>query len=449
MKPIFYGKANYLKTKIFLSILAVTIAIIPCIALANNDWTALQGNPAHTGFVEIKTDPAKFHVLWSKTLILEKNDKEDVFLGNYVGMVVGDHIAFIALNNMLGDDASQFSSKLIAVNVNNGEIIWQNKTRFCKTIVAGIPALAYDNNEILVTASENGACKIKLYQAQTGLLSKEVYLEQEKNLKRISSIIASHDNIYIGGESVNEDILYSINRLTGQKNWTHSSFKLYLLSEPTISDNYILQPSKKISPEETMGVEAVDYLSGHSLFKIEEPSTELPYSQGGRKAYPVLDEHYKVAYYTTGDMFQFDLTAYDLEKRKIKWTAPFEFTPTQPVVAGDDVYYIAVSPGNQQLELHAINAADGKTQWKWHSLDKNDGYIDNLLTDPVATKDLIFIPGNKKTFAISRKTHEKVWDIALTGQLVIADNILFITEREISRPKNMADQVKVTAIALK
>jgi len=121
----------------------------------------------------------------------------------------------------------------------------------------------------------------------------------------------------------------------------------------------------------------------------------------------------------------------DLDKRKIKWVAISAIS--QPVLAGDEIYAIGsnheTTPGVNPLAIQARDAATGEIKWQWHFNDI-DNWISYSHRYLVATDDVIFVPFDNATIALSRQTHEKVWTTPETGLLVVGDNKLFIVGYE-------------------
>ncbi|HTM62937.1 MAG TPA: PQQ-binding-like beta-propeller repeat protein [Gammaproteobacteria bacterium] len=141
--------------------------------------------------------------------------------------------------------------------------------------------------------------------------------------------------------------------------------------------------------------------------------------------YPVIDDKTKSAYIVymkhPGDPRPQNaaLFAHDLSQNGVvRWEVPLQNLNTNPVVAGSEIY----STQYDNTKLNAVNAVTGKILWTWSP--END--LINPDYPQLATNDVIFVVGNQKTYAVSRTTHQTVWETNRVGKIAIGDGKLLI-----------------------
>jgi outer membrane protein assembly factor BamB len=242
--------------------------------------------------------------------------------------------------------------------------------------------------------------------------------------------------------------LYSMNALTGKVDWinTLSAGATGTDIPPVATPDYIVY-------DQYNGISLYDRKTGQFKFEIKDDrfyNTTLP---ADITHTPVFDAATNTIYegYRYAPYGQWFLAAFDLSNKKVKWTTPIENeTDGYPAVAGNEIFIVAHAKNNDVGDLQSLDTATGKINWTWHP-----DTADNLLrfNFPIVTADLIFIKSYNNIYAISRQTHQKVWQYASTGYIAIGNNILFILDHTYRKvPNSNYDAVtglSVTAIALK
>ena len=408
-------------------VLTGSLFFAPCTSLAKNEWTSIQGNAAHTGFLETKANPEKMHTLWVKKLIIENSKDGDLkpLMDWYQGVVISDHVAYFSMNYFYDEHfphEAYPSAVLTAVDTITGKTLWQNSlSQDCRF---SYPTLTNDEIYLGVNDKNYNSPLLISYNGKTGKHQRALKLGGWTIRTSNNGPVAFNEGIYISSA----DVFESIDDLTGMYNWSIPTRDF--LPMPAINNNYIIQPTYD------RGIEVINRRYGHSEFSILAPDARLYLDS---KNYPIINETNNLVYF----LFDNDtgLYAFNLDKQVIQWVIPH--VVEQPILAGDDLYALRRDESNK-YEFIAIDAVNGTVSWKWYP--NND---DKTRSDyyPVVTADLIFLPFANKTYAISRKTHQVVWETEKTGQLALGENVLLIVGR-IKNEDGITNGYETTAVAL-
>lgn len=421
-------------------ILAGLLAFSAGSTLAAQNWTSIQGDNFHTGYVDIKSDPAKLKTLWNKKLEIQypgdENRRRDKFKQVH-GVIVIDNTLYASTAEYFFDRKSTSklrteiypTSAITAIDTNTGNTKWQSIIGYEDEVSRPL----YDGERVFVTGY-NDNLYLKAYLASSGKMDYTTSV----NGFTFDGPLAYHGNIYTQRVNYRAKIgeIYSYNTATGKLNWVQPTDSEN--EQPpifTMNDHALIQ----ILPQ---SIEIRDPKTGKPSFTINLPKG-MSRNQAGHH-YPIFDGKNNIVYHvfrnwTTDDGY-WTLVAADLNTRSVKWMNGNQ-SDLQPTLAGDEIVtaeYYNTDKG-ERTALVILDAATGKEKWRWAPASEEDKIYGYYLT--VATQDLIFVPCKTKTIAISRKTHEKVWEIDKRGQYAIADNKLFVVNAE-------DDGWHVTAVAL-
>ena len=412
-------------------------------ASAQGIWTTVQGNSAHTGFVNIKTNPANFHVLWSKQLYINRQTVDNgAQLASAV--VTSDKLAYFDISYYYRVPARNSEKTgerlLMAIEQNTGNTSWILK----RDPTMNFTSIAYDNDKILSFRTIYDNVGVDVIRPDTGQIDFTIPVENADY--QYNGLLADHNKIYPSFNRLHIGKLYSMDASTGKIDWVSqmSNDTSYTDKTPVATPDYIVY-------NQYNGISVYDRQTGQFKFDITNPDyygTSLPMFLLSTPIYDAANnaiyEGYR--YVPNGQWF---LAAFDLTNKKIKWTTPIENgNDGYPALAGNDIYIVAHAKGDDG-ELQTLDPATGNIKWSWHP-DTEDNL--RRFSYPIVTADLIFIQSYKYIYAISRQTHQKVWEYASTGNMAIGNNILFITDRT-SRKVPDSDYyantgIMVTAIAL-
>ena len=410
-------------------ILTGALAITSGSVLAKNEWVTIQGNTAHTGYLAITTNPEKMRVLWSKKLSIENPKAGDPapIMDWFDGVVISDHTAYFTVNYYYDSKYTHLNfptATTTAINTDTGNTVWQRQRQAGDKL--NYPAISDDEVYVGVNKNNHGAGLLS-YQTTTGKLQHSFHLSGWTMRNENNGPIAYNGNIY----ATSADTLESFDGLTGKFNWSIPNTDF--LPMPAVTENYVIRPRHYLG-----GIEVLNKITGESEFVIPADKSCVFVSS---KHYPVVDEKNNIAYYT------FDcsnkLYAFDLVNHTVKWMMPEVFG--QPVLAGDELYVLGTKKDGEAEELLSINAANGSINWKWHP-DDGESTINGYYY-PVATSDLVMVSSRNKTYALSRKTHQVVWQINKSGWLALGENRLIIIN-ESKNEDGETDSPHATAVAL-
>ena len=393
------------------------VIMFSCSANAAQNWTSIQGSEAHTGYVDIHSDPANMRELWSKKIAItypDDHSRRSARFNTLEGIMVVDGILYATYYEYFYDkkirDEVYPTSALIAWNVSNGNKAWQ--------VITGnddmISRPLYDKGRVLI-AGYNDNIYLRAYHADSGLQDYSVPMRGYT----FDGPLASHGSVYAQAVSYKKlGELSSFNSVTGKLNWIQQTDNTN--EHPPIlavSNQYLIQVLWR-------GIEAREIDTGKLAFTIPLPG-HASRNQAGHH-YPMINKNNNIVYHVFRDWGVdngfFTLFAIDLSSRSVKWKQG-GLSWVQPTLAGEEVIIVKdVGNGDEQaLALVMLNALTGKESWRLAVKEEID--LHRMI---VATRDLIFVPCKKKTIAISRKTHQKVWESERAGKLVIGDNKLII-----------------------
>lgn len=412
-------------------------------AHADGVWTSIQGNAAHTGYVNVKTDPANFHLLWTKQLYENDQTIDD---GASLGadMVTTDKLAYLDINysyfvparkeEMVGD------RYLMAVKPETGETVWlikRDPTQFHTS-------LAYGNNKILSYRELYGNKGVDVIQLETGQLDFTIPIPYASGGYQADGLLVDHGKMYPSFTKNNytECMLYSLDAGTGKIDWTST-----LTSEASYSASMAVATPDYIVYKAVGGISVYDKKTGKFKFKITDNKFYDTNSVSGHFAVPVYDAKNNVVYvcFRYAPYGQYVVAAFDLTAQNIKWMSAFNTGIGFPALADNEIYIIGYA--DKALVLQSMDTATGKINWTW--APESDEMLSRL-SFPIVTKDLVFINGRNKILAISRKTHQKVWEFDGSGKLALDKHTLYIlkeTYRELPNSEyRVRNGLEVTAI---
>ena len=114
------------------------------------------------------------------------------------------------------------------------------------------------------------------------------------------------------------------------------------------------------------------------------------------------------------------LLAFDTTAKSLKWALNGNYR-SNPVEAAGTLYVL-----NGQL-LEARRPADGVLLWSWPVPIPID--ILSIPANIIVIGNLVFLPGQRSTYAVDVSTHQSVWSYPARGEMAFSDNgILYILQ---------------------
>ncbi len=381
------------------AVLAVSISCFTVSVFAASVWVGPQGNPGHTGYVPITTNPANYHLLWDKKLIPE----------NIIDFTTAEVIAGNSLYYAFQERTAQgqsIDSILIAVDTMTGNVKWKSVLN-AEYGLDDLQPIFYSNNALIVAMTDSHHTYLYDYDPQTG---KQLHPEQTINSGRLIAFDEAH---FYAIKDDNK--IVQLNNKNLAANWSVP----YTISVYNYDRGYGVGQYNLMQQSDAANttVNFFNLTSGKLDISIDVPG--IPWSDLYR--FPVIDDDSNAAYLVVGYRQSPTpvLYALDLAKHAIRWSQPNQNGSVNPVVANNVVYSVS----RDAKTLNAIDAKAGVILWTWQLTD-DDAIV--TTKPPVVTKDAIFFPSTHNTYGVSLTTHQTIFEVARTGWLSIGDNKLFI-----------------------
>ncbi len=386
--------------------LALVLPLALFCASANADtsiWNNYHGNAGHTGYLNVKTDPAKFKVVWDQEFVPEDEDGAEITFPT-----ITDHLFYVTVKTYHHSNNYGVSG-IYALNLETGATVWKNV--FTKYIDFWTYSPVYDNGKIYWLSNKIDNATITAVSADTGNLvfAKDITYQSQRD--GLFALNAFDHHLYV---SDRHQLQYSLNGVTGAVDWfvpagsTPSYSPISL--DAAVTKDFVIRTNYP-------GIDILNRQTGEKFYiQVEDNTYEHLY-----ESTPVWDEKNKSLYVVTGDIYGArTLTAVDLEQRLVKWKLPLAVNISEPVVTGDAVYVCS------DAKLFEVNAITGKINW---SKD-----VPGRVGDMVVTADRIFLgtgsfPG--EVVAVSRQAgqnglHDIVGKFAKNGVLSLDNDHLYI-----------------------
>ena len=355
-------------------------------------WTNFQKDAAHTGYVNAATASEKFQVTWEREFWQEG----DRYVKGTTQGVVTDHLLIFTIVDFSNTPG------IYALDKKTGSTVWQKQLEKDSYLSGPV----YANGSVYITqfqgSIEHDNGFIQAYDAETGALRYATPLSM-KWYDTYQEPVIFNDHLYVA----KRDQQYSINTQTGTVDWLQPAGDSNQLL--TVTDNFIIRTHDT-------GIDVVNRLSGKLNFFLQGIDTSIDWN----KTAPIWDKKNQTVYVTLTPESDLQpgwvptvLVAFDLKQKKVKWklALPFVF---QPAVADNKLYF------SSDAKLYEVDALTGAINWTWQSPTAAEELL--VVGDHVFISDY---HGNK-TYAVSRTTHDKVWEINAQGHMSADANTLYI-----------------------
>lgn len=351
-------------------------------------WTTVQGNPEHTGFMDVHLNPKKFQKRWTQTFTEGAARVSSP-------VITTDSCLYFVVTTYKGMGAY---SLITALHPTSGNTVWSTKIPYGAVIT-------YSDNQIFAQVGSD----LYTFQADSGAFINIYGLQS-------SSIYASQGPIALDGViyTTAADSISSRYAAKGYIKWLGEPLESHPSGLPAIHEPYIIEAV-------TGGIDVYDTSYGILDFSISSP--DLLGLSSSTQA-PVFDVQNEAVYACfLDDNVNTQLVAFDLKNQTIKWMLPNHIG--QVALGNNELY---VRGDRDDNKLYAIDPLTSNINWSW-TPEPNDGKI-AMLYGSIVTPNLIFVPGEKKTFAISRTTHKKIWEFPEGGLLATDNNMLLICNKD-------------------
>jgi len=375
--------------------------------VALNDWTTMQRNPAHTGYVHATFDPASFAKAW------EFGSATSV---GFRPVAARAGTVFVSQNNNAG------SASVLALNGRDGSEQWHYSLG--ASGYYGGPALEGDQvliSSMTVSSDNNPMTVLKADDGQ--FVRNFIFPAQWSSFAQPTpyagrAFIASG---YYG------NIVYSFDLASGVPAWTANgvSGRIWDGEAPAADERYIYYYSGSL--------DLFDRATGVLVKSIEDPFWQwYGYSyQGG----PILGSTNHVIAYsgTTGGALP--LVDYDILNGKYRWRTASGYNNTPAFAKG-----VLYAGSTQYHQFDAIDENSGKPLWSW-PLPADESFLGNV----VVTDTLVFFSTNKAVYAVALDgKHETKWKAPVSGSLAITPDAKLVVS-----PVQGVTGAKLTAFSLR
>jgi len=409
----FPGTPNYQPRTASYSITVVGLkgTLSPLRELSGGDWEGSNGNAAHTGFVPVTLDTAKFTRRWSW------KGADGISGSRLSPLVTANGLVYFNEEVSVADAGEKFkyiyTYKLSALSETDGAAAWQTELKLPGTL--GAPGVS--GNRLVMAGISDAHTFDALTGARLATVNQPNTMGQLIATSPLTAPTLFAGNAYLGG---NNDVI-SLDATTGQNRWS-SSLDLPKLGNvdewtPAVSAGTVYSHAAGTLTAFNIG-------DGTRRFSVAVPGQVLGgLNKSALRQAPVLVDENTVLLLNQrpypGKSADNSLTLVDTASRAVRWTVNGRFT-TQPVVARG-VIYVGNDSGRV---LEARNVSDGAVLWTWPLSGVGEEAFGG---DLIVTNNLLFVAGEKHTYALNLASHQLAWTYRLGGTLALSRNgVLYI-----------------------
>ncbi|WP_229205656.1 PQQ-binding-like beta-propeller repeat protein [Duganella sp. Leaf126] len=369
------------------------------------DWSAYQGNNAHTGYVPVAVKADQIALRWKRGLLNNPSSSNNPSLTPQV-----------TANGLL---YTTDSNTLYAYNETDGSRAWKydfGTNNYYNAV--GAPAVA--NGAVYVGGGLNGSNYLVAFDAATGAVRYRASVASSSD-RLASPVIQDGVTYYNSTSSYNG--LYAFSA-TGETLFNTGNSAQTPLGTPAVDANGVYLNTGN-------GILVFKPKTGERLAAILDSDSNA-YSQGGST--PVIGA---TGIYTTSSSYNYStnltsnsLTRFDVVKRYIDWRVAGSYR-ISPAYASGVLYALNGNP----FRVEARAEADGALQWSWTPQLSAES---SFYGPAVVTKNLLFVSTDRVTYAIDLTTHKSVWSYPMAGQLSISQNgVLYIQNAGVTVAVNL------------
>jgi outer membrane protein assembly factor BamB len=360
------------------------------------DWTMMQGNASHTGYVPITLNPSRFALAWQWS-----RTATDPIAGINPVVTSGGKV-YVSSDVYFGE------AVLYAIDEAAGTQTWQRSLGQMPAF--NPPAIGPDGVFVATTGHQDTF--LWLFDTSTGNFKMKTPFDAQWPHVLAPTIYGSE--VYTNGGYYGGGV-YAYTATSGVPLW-HALSGDNDMSTPAVDAQNVYYHSGT-------RLEIWNRLTGASAASIPDPlGSSSGYSYHGA---PLLGGRNNVVAFS-GDAFsgrassnveqygQRVLSSFSIANRAYEWSTQFSYL-TAPALANGVIY----AGRNNPMSLDAIDERTGQILWSWvppSGLD--NGFHRNI----VATKNLLFVSTDRAVYAIDLTTHQSVWTYPKPGMLALSAN---------------------------
>lgn len=357
------------------------------------EWVTYQGNPSHSGYVDVTVDPAAFAEAWTVTVA------SGVALNP---VTAGTSSVFVSTNSYFGTQV------LSSLNTQTGAVRW-TKTFTSPTFgaVHGVHPPASGNGSVYVTTSGHSDSFLWSFDALSG--APGLQSPYGNQWSRYKAPVVLGGAVYMAGGYY--DGIYGFNATTGDTLWFR---QLPQVSEwtPAVKDGRVYAYGL-LNDYYSIGLSVFDATSGDTMWTLKDDrllSGGTPVLGGSNELLTLRSDR---------------LVSVNLGTQQVQWEQSGSFAGVAAV--GNGTIYVISGQS-----LQARSESNGTVQWSWTPPDGPP------IGEIVVTRNIVFVATYGTTYGVDIAARRQVWSYPATGSLALsAQGYLFIAQQN----------GKVTAVA--
>lgn len=368
---------------------------------ATPEWTTMQHDASHSGYVPITLDPVHFAKAWEWRRTLDDP------IGGINPVVTSNGLVYVS------KDVYDGQAVLYALNEADGTEAW-------KVSLGVRPALnppAVADGRAYVATTGHGDTYLWAFDALTG-----TFLFQSSFDAQWPHVLAPTpyaDQVFTNGGYYGGGV-YAFAAVTGARQWSAFSGSADMTTPAVDQDNVYFHSGTKM--------EIRNRLTGESVASIVDPfGSSSGYSYHGA---PMLGSRNNVVSFAgtafsgraSSNVEQYEqrvLSSFNIASKTYEWSTANAYL-TAPAVAKGVIY----AARNTPMSLDALDEATGKLLWSWTPSGAGDTAFHRNI---VVTRNLLFVSTDRAVYAIDLATRAAVWSYPEPGMLAISANqVLYI-----------------------
>ncbi|MBX7535520.1 PQQ-binding-like beta-propeller repeat protein [Qipengyuania sp. GH1] len=365
------------------------------------DWGTFQRDIAHTGYVPVRLDPARFDKAWEWT---------DSFTAGRIRPPAASRGKVLIVTARDGGMAYAGTARLKAFETPSGSEIWSYDMG--DQFHASGPSISNELVHVSSMVTSSSSNPQWVFNLASGTFKNQ--MEFAAQWTNFNQPVADGDDVYVAAGYYGS-VIYGYDAGAGTQKWVtdRTGGAVWGGQSIALDDDHAYYYSGA-------ALDQVDRATGKIVKSIADPeyvTTTYDYQTG-----PVLDGKGSVFLFSGDKSFEGGnkIVAMSLGQGSIKWRSSAQYS-TAFALADDTIFAVR----QDAHVLSAIDAENGEVLWS-APLPGSDTLLGNV----IATENLIFVSSGSQTWAIDRKKqdHAIVWEAPTGGRLAITpDNYLLTT----------------------
>lgn len=369
------------------------------LTVALQDWHTFQRNAAHTGFVNVKLDPAKFAQAW--TWSRPAGDPEPV--GGINAVATGAGRVYVSKDIYFGQGA------LYALKETDGSLSWT----YALGEMASEGPPAFRNGAVYLPSTDpSEECNMWALDAVLG-----TYKFKMATACQWSNYFAPTPVSHAVLQTSQAGDTYSFGLAAGALQWSKQSGGADQTT-PAADAHYVYQYGENLTGG---GLYVFDRAGGAQVGSITDPFWPGDSNYSVFSAPVVGDDGDVISFSGFGfsgraasSSEQFEsrvIVSYDIAGLAYKWRTANAYL-THPALANGVLY----AARNAPAALDALSETDGHVLWSWPLPAGDSSFHRNV----VVTRNLVFVSTDVNVYAIDLTTHKAVWHYPQPGMIAIS-----------------------------